>query len=331
MSCAQSVRVANIRKVYADANHNAFTDLCRFGERLYLSFRSCPDGHAVNATASIVVLASDDAQTWQEVHRFRVAERDTRDPHFLVFNKALFVYTGTWLCDPGNPEARDLNDHLGYAAWSSDGRLWQGPKLLEGTYGHYIWRAAAYQGKAYLCGRRKRGFARTEDSGDGTRLTESALLESEDGFTWRTLSLFQEEFGDETAFLFESDGSILAVARSGGARPAQVCRARAPYREWARTDLDRHVGGPLLASWGGKTVVGGRKTENGQPTTTLYWLIDDQLVQFAELPSGGDTSYPGLVETGPDRALLSYYSSHEEAGAGGTAQTSIYLADLSLA
>ena len=30
--------------------------------------------------------------------------------------------------------------------------------------------------------------------------------------------------------------------------------------------------------------------------TSLYWLINDRLVEFAELPSGGDNSYPGLVE-----------------------------------
>ena len=55
-----------------------------------------------------------------------------------------------------------MNEHLGYVAWTSDGRDWNGPQMLEGTYGHYIWRAATHGGKAYLCGRRKHQFAKTQ-------------------------------------------------------------------------------------------------------------------------------------------------------------------------
>ena len=49
---------------------------------------------------------------------------------------------------------------------SGDGAEWSEPVALEGTYGHYIWRAAAHGGKAYLCGRRKAGFTEKE-SGSG--------------------------------------------------------------------------------------------------------------------------------------------------------------------
>jgi hypothetical protein len=47
------------------------------------------------------------------------------------------------------------------------------------------------------------------------------------------------------------------------------------------------------------------------------------------LPSGGDNSYPGFVLTSPDRALVSYYSSHERDPSGKTI-TAIYLAQLEL-
>lgn len=97
--------------------------------------------------------------------------------------------------------------------------------------------------------------------------------------------------------MFEDDGSILAFARSGG-RSAQVCRANPPYTEWTRTDLDRYVGGPLLAKWETQYLMGGRKQlGDAQPTTVLYWLVDDQLEEIAELASGGDNSYPGFVES----------------------------------
>ncbi|HIM55864.1 MAG TPA: hypothetical protein EYM39_04085 [Candidatus Latescibacteria bacterium] len=43
----------------------------------------------------------------------------------------------------------------------------------------------------------------------------------------------------------------------------------------------------------------------------------------AELPSGGDNSYPGFIALDGTRGLLSYYSSHE-------GSASIYLAELRL-
>lgn len=324
-----SVRVKNVRQAYHDGNHNAFTDMVRFEGRYYLTFRSCPDGHMVHPTSSIVVLASDDAQQWRQVHRFSVDRRDTRDPHFLVFNERLFVYSGTWYSgDATLPrEQYDLNLHLGYAVWTEDGEAWSDPILLEGSFGHYIWRAAAHAGTAYLCGRRKRDFA---VGPHGSLPVQSMMLASDDGLVWRTAATFQETNGDEVAFGFDGDGHLLGVARRGRG-PAELLRSVPPYDRWQRTDLERYIGGPLLARWGGRTVVGGRKQVAGVGSrTTLSWLIDDRLQDFAELPSDGDNSYPGWVELSDTRALVSWYSSHQRDEQTGDVVTAIYLAELEI-
>jgi hypothetical protein len=321
------VRVASLQRIFHNGEHNAFTDLVRFKNKFYLTFRSCPDGHMVHPTASIIILASNDAKEWRQVHRFHVAQRDTRDPHFLVFQDKLFVYTGTWYSGPKTLPIGDydLNKHLGYAACSEDGTTWQSPIMLEGTFGHYVWRATTHGDKAYLCGRRKAGFA-IGPRGEGKEV-QSLMLESDDGLIWRKRAVFQEVAGDETAFLFEPDGRVLAVGRRGGA-PAQLLRSSPPYTKWDRKDLDRYIGGPLLTKWGSRYLVGGRKTtkETG-PRTALYWLVNDRLHEILEFPSGGDNSYPGFIELAPDRALVSYYSSHE-CDASGKQITAIYLANL---
>ena len=312
------VTVTNLRRVFHNGEHNAFTDLVRFKGRFYLTFRSCPDGHMVNPTASVIILASDDTKDWKQVHRFSVALRDTRDPHFLVFKDKLFVYTGTWYSGATAlaREDYDLNKHLGYAAWTDDGATWHSPIMLEGTFGHYIWRAAVFGGKAYLCGRRNIGFA-VGVRGEG-RKVESLMLESDDGLIWRKRAVFQEIAGDETAFLFEPDGSVLAVGRRSSGT-AQLLRSKPPYTQWDRKDLDRYIGGPLITKWGNRYVVGGRHTTKAGPKTSLCWLVGDQL----------HNSYPGFVELAPNRALVSYYSSHEKDAVGKTI-TAIYMAELVL-
>ena len=324
-----TVRVSNIRRIEHNGEHNAFTDLCSYRGRFWLTFRTCPDGHGVHPTSRILVLSSPDGRAWNQEFEFSVPKRDVRDPHFLVFRERLFVYTGAWYCGDSSPKSYEMNQHLGFAAWTEDGNEWHGPEMLEGTYGHYVWRAATFGDKAYLCGRRKKHFAETASRAERDPVVESALLESDDGLIWRKRGLFQETFGDETAFLFEPDGSILAVARSGGGRNAQICRARPPYTEFSRVDLDRYIGGPLVTKWGDRYVVGGRKLLNTPARCSLYWLVNNQLHEFAELPSGGDTSYPGFLQTGPNRALVSWYSSHEKDSAG-KAITAIYLADLAI-
>ena len=322
------VRVTNVRRVFHNGEHNAFTDLIRFRGQYYLTFRSCPDGHMVHPTASIIILASHDLKSWNKVHQFAVPMRDTRDPHFLEFKDRLFVYTGTWYSGETTlPRSEyDLNKHLGYAAWSDDGKQWHSPVMLEGTFGHYIWKAAEYSGKAYLCGRRKHQFD-VRPRGEGPEV-ESAMLVSDDGLVWKTAALFQEQRGDETVFQFQRDGSVLAIGRRGSDK-AEILRSKPPYSEWQRKELDRYIGGPLLVRWGDRWVVGGRRNTDQGPKTSMCWLSGNELHEFAELPSGGDNSYPALLPLSSTQAVMSWYSSHET-DANGKLITAIYMADLAV-
>lgn len=322
------VVVSNVRKVFDNGQHNAFTDLVRFAGKYYLTFRSCPDGHMVHPSSSIRILASADGWAWEQVAEFRIEKRDTRDPHFLVFRDRLFVYTGTWFSgDTTLPRDQyDLNLHLGYAVWTENGRSWSSPIPLEGTFGHYVWRAATHGELAYLCGRRKKDFA-VGPKADAA--IQSVMLESEDGLVWRTKAKFQETQGDEVAFRFDDAGGLLAIGRRGR-ETAELIRSTPPYVEWERHDLGLYIGGPLLASWGERTVVGGRVNVPGVgPRTVLSWLNGRSLHQFAELPSDGDNSYPGWIDLGGGRAWVSWYSSHER-DQQNQPVTAIYMADLQM-
>ena len=324
---APAVRVENVRQAFHNGEHNAFTDLVRWQGRFWLAFRSSSGGHGVNANASVIILTSDDTRTWRQVHRFSVADRDTRDPHFLVLGEKLFVYTGTAHVGKEGKNFTDWNAHLGYATWTTDGADWAKARALEGTYGHYIWRAASHGGKAYICARRWR-----EHTVGGDFLPmESALLESADGLSWRFVSLIQETMGNETALSFQPDGRLIAISRSGpkGNSDTVLSLSDPPYRQWTRHELGGSIGGPVLAYWGAHWLVGGRRTTERGPRTELLWLEDTRLRRIAELPSDGDNSYPVLVKLDDGRLLVSWYSSHEKGG-DGKPITAIYVAELAM-
>ncbi len=318
-----AVKVSAVRKIWDDAKHNAFTDMIRFGGRLYIAFRSHPVAHDVLTGSTIVVLASEDGGEWTKVHEFGVADRDVRDPHFVEFKGRLHIYTGTWYIDPETGD-HSFPGHKGYVVTTADGAVWSEPTAMESTKGYYIWRTAAYGGTVYLCGRRYRPGTGTDEV-TNPPILQAILLASEDGYEWRERGILTENPGNETAFLFEDNGDLLAIGR--GRPTTRICRAKPPYTEMSRVELDRYIGGPLVVKWGADILVGGRKQTDAGPRTVLSWLIDDDFVDCAELPSGGDNSYPGFVSLDDKRALLSYYSSHEGSG-GKTAPCSIYLARL---
>lgn len=328
------VELKEVRKIEgAGEDHNAFTDMIQFRGRIFLAFRKSEIGHGVYPDSEIIVKASDDeGKTWTEIHRFSVPDRDVRDPHFLIFKDQLFVYSGSWDARPLIKNSFEMNDHIGVAVATTDGETWTEPRMLEGTHGHYIWRAVADGDTAYLCSRRVRNFVRTKTRPQRDHLTEQALLLSEDGWVWKFHALVQPDYGDETAYLLEDDGSLLGIARST-IGPAQIVRSKPPFTKFQTLNLDRPLGGPLLKKWNEHYLVGGRNTLDGKRECALYWLAEEGLYPMLTLPSGGDCSYPGFVQLDGRRALVSYYSSHEDypAKPGREPPSSVFVAEIELA
>ena len=89
--------------------------------------------------------------------------------------------------------------------------------------------------------------------------------------------------------------------------------------------------GRLIAS--GREHVAAKNPATGQvvrATRTSLWQVDldaGRLTKILELPSGGDTSYPGLVWH-DGHLWISYYSGHE--GDDSHAKTAIYLAKVAI-
>lgn len=326
-STVPSVTVTDVKTVYELGPHNAFTDLTWFKGRIYLAFRSCPDGHMVHPTSCIKVLASTDGNEWEQVHSFNVDDRDTRDPHFVLFRGELFIYTGTWYCGELQPKLRNMNQMLGYGVRTSNGIDWSSPFELSGTYGHYVWRGTEYNEQIYICARRRKGFMEVSDLKRHDEIVESRLLQSSDGVSFSDVGHFQLKYGDETSFQFTEEGTIKAVSRQGGNRNAQLITLPPPYKSPTAIDLGRYIGGPLLFYFDDHTLVSGRNIRDGRVFTNISLLQGNRLIDLVDLPSGGDCSYPGMVTLCPGCVLVSWYSSHLKTKEGGT-KTRIFTAKL---
>ncbi|GAB3936154.1 hypothetical protein GCM10027614_12200 [Micromonospora vulcania] len=199
-------------------------------------------------------------------------------------------------------------------ALSADGQTWGDPVPV-GEPGVWVWRAAWQDDAMYGVGYATRDprFARLYRSEDGIDLEP-----------W-VPTLFEGGYPNESGLVFEPDGTaVCLLRRDGDSASAQLGRARPPYRDWTWTDLGVQVGGPTLLQLPDGRLLAGVRLLDGAVRTAICAVDAErgELTELVALPSGGDTSYPGLVWH-DDLLWVSYYSSHEE-------RTCVYLAEVSL-
>ncbi|MGQ9696491.1 MAG: sialidase family protein [Armatimonadota bacterium] len=304
---APSARLVEVRKIWDGAPHSAFTDLVRFKGRWLCVFR---EGSAhVSPDGSIRVIASSDGVAWESLARLTLPNADLRDPKITVTPSGLLMLTAA-----GTLHKPAAHRHQSFVWFSLDGREWGTPvEVCDPDM--WLWRVTWHQGTAY-------GIAYNTTVKGGVR-----LYKSRDGRTFQALAddLFREGYPNESSLVFLKDNTCLAVLRRDeGASTAMLGVSKPPYTCWEWKDLGVRIGGPHIAVLpDGRIVAAGRRYD-GSARTSLMWLDakKGRLDEFLALPSGGDTSYPGLVYY-EGILWVSYYSSHE-------GKTSIYLAKVRL-
>jgi hypothetical protein len=149
---------------------------------------------------------------------------------------------------------------------------------------------------------------------------ENRLYRSQDGHKWEDEGPAPTEcFANETTIRFAWDGAWCALVRR------DACEKKALL--WLRDhseqrELSCQIGGPNFLVLKDRRLLGAGRLYDGGARTSLFWIDAEtgKVDEILKLPSGGDTSYPGMVLEGR-RLWMSYYSSHE-------GKTSIYLARL---
>ena len=291
-------QLISMERIWDHAPHNAFTDLIRFRGRWWCVFR---EAQAHDAPGGIVrVLKSETGGSWESAATVEERGIDLRDPKLSVTpDGRLMLLMGGCVYD-------DEGEYLTRAprvSFSEDGATWSVPQKVL-SEDHWLWRATWHGDRAYALSK----------LGEGKGPRRGFLYTSMDGIDWDWITEFKLPGVSETTLGFQPDGEMIALIR-----PGYIGASRPPYREWSFCETPERIGGPnfirlpdgslwgsgrLLTADGARTVLARMTTSSYEPALTL--------------PSGGDTSYAGMVWH-EDLLWMSYYSSHEEG-------TNVYLA-----
>ncbi len=306
------MELISVRQIWDQAPHNAFTDMIRFGDRWFCVFREAT-GH-VSPDGALRVITSPDGEAWESAACLTSSNSDLRDAKLAVTPEGQLMLCG----------AEKLHDASGYMhqslAWfSDDGFTWSERHEI-GEPDYWLWRVTWHKGKAYGIGY----SCNTPTEEEKT----TRLYVSSDGKRFNTLvdRLFDAGYPNESSIVFDGDTAYCLLRRDGALNSAMLGTSQLPYTAWEWKDLGVHAGGPhMLLLPDGRLLAAVRlKNGKGQGRTSLCWIDPKRatLTEALALPSGGDTSYAGLVLH--DGLLwVSYYSSHE-------GKTSIYLAKVKI-
>lgn len=295
-----TMKVLSVKRIWSAGKHNAFTDLVRFKGKFYCVFREGAAHVSPHGKIRILV-SSDDGDTWKSVALLAEAGYDLRDAKITVMPDGRLMALG----GAAPRKARESVATGTFVAFSKDGLAWSRPKLV-GDPKRWMFRVTWHGGVGYAV--------------DYAFPSKTTLLTTRDGVTYRTVlaPMCDKGVPNEATLRFAPDDTAYCLQRRRGT--ALLGRAKPPYTKWTWRDLGRYIGGPNMIRLPNGTWLAAGRLLKPRTHTALFTLDTDagKMGKPLALPSGGDTSYPGMVWH--DGILwVSYYASHE-------GRTSIYLA-----
>jgi hypothetical protein len=307
-------QLVSVQKIWDAAPHNAFTDLARFQDQWFCTFRE--GARHVGGNGTIRVLTSTNAERWESAALLTEEGIDLRDPKLATTpDGRLMLAMGGSLY-----EGKVMKERQPRVAFSKDGHTWTAPQRVLDK-GDWLWRVTWHKGRAYGIAYNIAGSLRP------TNEWAVRLLSSEDGIAWRMVSkLAVPGRPNESTVRFLANDECVALVRREGLPPgmdkeAWIGHSPPPYTDWHWHPAGMQVGGPNFVVLPSGAMIAAGRLYRLKPETNKTFVgpmtleaVKPELV----LPSGGDCSYPGLVWH--DGLLwVSYYSTHE-------GHTSIYLA-----
>lgn len=313
----QDVELLGVKKIWDQAPHNAFTDLIRHDGAWYCTFRE-GSGHVPGTDGKVRVIKSADGEAWESAALLEEKGVDLRDPKVSLApdGRLMLVMGGSIYDGVEGPKTRKRVSSHTRVSFSKDGREWTPPKPVDGIADdHWLWRVTWHKGV---------GYGAVYSTEDRTKFRRTLTV-------WRTADGVKYErpiepkppvnLSEATVRFLADDSMVILLRGEEKDRHAWVGVSKPPYERWEWKDGGRAAQGPNFIVMGdGRMFYSGRDFPDGKGARTVFGRMTlEKLDPLATFPSGGDTSYPGLVEAGDGVVWVSYYASHEK-------KSAIYLA-----
>lgn len=310
-------------------------DVIRHGGRVFLAWRTAPD-HFASADALIHVVSSADEVEWEHGATFNVG-RDLREPRFLELQGTLLLYMTVLGTDPLAFAPYDVvvAERIAAGQWSEPQSLRRADTV--------VWRTKVTQGQPMIVSYTGGGGI----FGDMEPL-RVWLDTTMDGRTWRpynrTHPTLIEGGVSETDFAIGDDGTAFGVSRNESGDDegfgSKICRSTPEdITDWTCTPDPRKFDSPLMFWFDGEAYLVARRnvTPTGnfdlgrddltQQQKFVFYQLEykksrkrcaiwryeqeqDTFLFLVDLPSRGDTCFPGVIEgTAPGEFIIYNYSS----------------------
>lgn len=314
-----SLTLISVKKIWDYAEHNALTDLLRYGNKWFCTFRES-EAHVYGTDGAIRILSSVDGIAWKSVAYLQQSGVDLRDPKLSITpNGRLMLLVGGTTYKGKQYITRQPN-----VSFSDDGENWEPFQKILSPH-EWLWRLTWFEGKGYGV---SYSFA---DPNNRSKEWIVRLFSTRNGRDYE--QIIQWDISgkpNECTLRFLNDGTMVALLRreERGDRNSWIGHSRAPYARWKWHQTKHHIGGPnFLLLPTGEILASGRIEEINPygyyEKTALIHMTLEELSPLLYLPSGGvDCSYPGMFFY-EGILWISYYSSHEE-------KTAIYLAKVQI-
>ena len=320
------------------ANNNL--DIVQHDDRLFLAWRTAPS-HFASPDVHLNVLSRAPGGDWEFETTIHMGT-DLREPRFLSWNGDLFLYFAVLGDNPSEftPGESRWTRREGPGQWTEH------QPLLEP--GFIPWRTKVVDDVPYMLGYVGGENIYDLDTEEPPDPVQVHFLTTSDGLTWSSVAgtspVVHTGGGSETDFALLTDGTLIAVMRNElgdtDGFGSKVCRAEAGrLGVWACAPDPRKFDSPLVFSFEDAVYLIARRnvTETGNydlgrndltmreryfeyqtdywghPKRCAVWQVDPDdltVTWLFDLPSAGDTCFPGLVPFGEEDAFLVYnYSS----------------------
>lgn len=288
--------------VYDGNSHAAFTGMLNYNGVLYLAFREGTAHRPASvADYGVIKVLSNNGSGWKECGIIRDATKDLRDPFLIEVDGKLRAYIGY------NTFEGDRYQHSGSVYSDFENGEWSDVKAITHDVPHIVWLwkvrkyEDTYYSVAYLEGELP------------------ALLSSEDGITWKTVTYFQLD-----GILSEADMAFIGKTMYVCLRKDQPIGspsfwgvAKYPFEEFKWAQMDKCVESPelLRLPYSNHILLAGRERYVSSPnvSASLFSVsMNGEMSKIATLDTetDGDVGYPSLIVK--DGVLYcSYYTGFE--------------------